>query len=338
MFGNRPLPNIAPSLILFLPPPPDAFPTPPPLPPASRAPTWAKRGRAHRRRRCLPTTPTPRHPQCHSPCAASPPCHHGPQPTRPVCHRPQCRHVTSNNTRRRTPYATSAAPPLIKGCGRTTSTTSPPTHLSRPPSNATSPTANDIRPCPRHTTQAPAGERHVTKTEGAKRAETGVGGGKRRGKEAKGKLRVGRRAFVPPPSCSVVSAASEMVCTPHTGSFGLPDANERCAIPHTAPFELFYPPLSFGGGNSFLQRQERGSMKSTCRLVQAGLFPPMGGFSFLQHRRRGRRDIHAPPPTSLRLSPPLLGEILHIASAAGAVWYPHAVPLLLGLPPWWGVF
>jgi len=53
---------------------------------------------------------------------------------------------------------------------------------------------------------------------------------------------------VPPPSCSVVSAASETVCTPHTGLFGLPDANEQCAIPHTAPFELFYPPLSFGGG------------------------------------------------------------------------------------------
>ena len=54
----------------------------------------------------------------------------------------------------------------------------------------------------------------------------------------KGKPRVGRRAFVPPPSCSVVLEASEAVCNPHTISFGFPDANEAACIPHAASFDL----------------------------------------------------------------------------------------------------
>ena len=40
-----------------------------------------------------------------------------------------------------------------------------------------------------------------------------------------------------------------------------------------------------------------------------------------------------PPPILLRLFPPILGGILRIASATGAVWYPHAVPVLLRFPP-----
>ena len=57
MFGNHPLPNIAPSLLLFLPPPPpNMFPPPPPLFP-SRPPAWAKRGRAHCQCQRPPTTP-----------------------------------------------------------------------------------------------------------------------------------------------------------------------------------------------------------------------------------------------------------------------------------------
>ena len=71
----------------------------------------------------------------------------------------------------------------------------------------------------------------------------------------KGKPRVGRRAFVPPPSCSIVLEASEAacgihttsfnlpdaseaVCNPHTVSFGFPDANEAACIPHAASFNL----------------------------------------------------------------------------------------------------
>ena len=78
MFGNRPLPNNAPSLLLFLPPPPDSVPAPPPLPSASRAPAWAKRWRAHRRRRRPPTTPrhrrrrSPRHRLSTVPTSAAP--------------------------------------------------------------------------------------------------------------------------------------------------------------------------------------------------------------------------------------------------------------------------
>ena len=61
--------------------------------------------------------------------------------------------------------------------------------------------------------------------------------------------------------------------------------------------------------------------------------PMMGGFSFLQPRRWGRCDTHTPPPVLLRLSPPILGGILRVVSATGAAWYPHAVPVLLHLPP-----
>ena len=109
MFGNHPLPNIAPSLLLFLPPPPpDVFPPPPPPPTPLRLPAWAKRGRAHHRRwrprtmpchRCVPsphhplsTVPTSgtrllpllpssrdvgeRHLARHPPPMTSSPCHH----------------------------------------------------------------------------------------------------------------------------------------------------------------------------------------------------------------------------------------------------------------------
>jgi hypothetical protein len=63
----------------------------------------------------------------------------------------------------------------------------------------------------------------------------GEGGGGRGRKE---KPWVGRRVFVPPPSCSIISEASEAVCIPHAISFGLPDTNEVVCIPHTILFGL----------------------------------------------------------------------------------------------------
>ena len=66
--------------------------------------------------------------------------------------------------------------------------------------------------------------------------------GKREGpRERKGRGNpggAGRRVFVPPPSCSIVSEASEAVCTPHTSLFDLPDVNEVVCIPHTTSFGL----------------------------------------------------------------------------------------------------
>jgi len=47
-----------------------------------------------------------------------------------------------------------------------------------------------------------------------------------------------RWPFPDAPSCSVVSEASETVCTSHTGSFSLPDVNEAVWIPHTVLFDL----------------------------------------------------------------------------------------------------
>ena len=126
MFGNHPLPNIAPSLLLFLPPPPDTFPPLPPPPFPLRPPAWAKRGRAHRQRQRPPTTPRhhrstapasatarllplpssrdvgERHPPRHHLRKAPPPRHLPPTTTSP-------RHVTANNARHVT--ATNATSP-----------------------------------------------------------------------------------------------------------------------------------------------------------------------------------------------------------------------------------
>ena len=112
MFGNHLLPNIAPSLLLFLPPPPDASPLPlPPLSPL-QPPTWAKQGHAHCQCQCPPTMP----------------CHHCiPLPCHLLFNGP-CIHHTATT-----------APPLVKGCGWVTSGTSSTANgkLSVPPSNAT---------------------------------------------------------------------------------------------------------------------------------------------------------------------------------------------------------
>ena len=62
--------------------------------------------------------------------------------------------------------------------------------------------------------------------------------GKEEGEGGESRNRRWGRAFVPPPSCSFISEASEMVCTPHTSSFGLPDVNEAVCIPHTILFDL----------------------------------------------------------------------------------------------------
>ena len=51
-------------------------------------------------------------------------------------------------------------------------------------------------------------------------------------------LEVERRVFVPPPSCSIISEASEVVCTQHSSLFNLPDVNEVVCISHTILFGL----------------------------------------------------------------------------------------------------
>ena len=79
-----------------------------------------------------------------------------------------------------------------------------------------------------------------------------------------GKPWVGRREFVPPPSCSIISEASKVVyvphtilfdplntskavCNPHTISFGLPNANDWCATHTLLHLSSFIPPCHSGG-------------------------------------------------------------------------------------------
>ena len=223
MFGNRPLPNIAPSLLLFQPPPPDAFPAPPPLSSPSRAPAWAKQGRAHRRR---PPT-MPRH------------CDHHRLSTVPA----------------------SAAPPLVEGCGRMTFATSPRhvTHRHRQsPLRATVErhvTANDNCPAPHHPTKMPAVERHVTKTEGARR-RLGVGKGRRRGKEKKSETAGGEEGVCAPSPLQRHFRSQRGGVRP-TRRLAWPPRCERVVCsPHTAPFKLFYPPRRLGGTSSRKDKNE----------------------------------------------------------------------------------
>jgi len=104
MFGNNPLPNIAPSLLLVLPPPPHSPPHCHRRRRPSWPPTWAKRGLAHHwhQPRATATSPTPT------------------TATSPRVDARRIRHVTP------------AAPPLIEGCGQTTSAMSPPSTTATP--------------------------------------------------------------------------------------------------------------------------------------------------------------------------------------------------------------
>jgi hypothetical protein len=217
MFGNHPLPNIAPSLLLFLPPPPDAFP--------HRCRRRPPRDRPHGLSEGVPIADADAHQPRHVTVAYRRHVTRFRRSPRPPhrCYRPSPRRGMWASDIQHIPHR--QPQPLRATVERHV------THGQRQP------------PVPRHATKAPAVERHVTKNRGSEESrngsrrgkEPGEGGGGRRRKR---KPRVGRRAFVPPPSCSVVSEASETVCTPHTGSFGLPDANEAVCILHTGSFDL----------------------------------------------------------------------------------------------------
>ena len=208
-------------------------------------------------------------------------------------------------------HIATTTPPLIEGCGWMTS--------------ATSPTANDNCPC------------HITwksthcqvphhKDQGSEECRKGSRRGKEEGEgERKGKPWVGRRAFVAPPSCSNVPEASKVVC-----------------ISHTISFELFYPPPTVGGILSknevdYSPQQQEDSLLTMMEQcdgyhtapISFHLTPPMMGAFLFCSRWQRWHDTHMLSPFSLRL----LGGILHITSAMGVVWYLHALPILLCLPP-----
>jgi len=231
MFGNRLLPNIAPSLLLFLPPPPDLFPLPPPPPSTSRVPAWAKRGCAHCWCQRPPTAP--HHRRLRSP-----------------------RHCLST-------VPTSAAPPLVEGCGRTTSATSPTADdLSRPLSNATSPPTTTA---PRHITWQKRPLSHATSQrprEGG--GKMGVGKGRRRGKEKKEENRRwgGGRLCPLPPAASFQKPARQ--CASHTPSRLAFQTQTRWCASHMP---------------SRLASQMRTSgVQPTHRSIQAFLSPPPSRF------------------------------------------------------------
>ena len=145
---------------------------------------------------------------------------------------------------------------------------------------------------------------------------------------------MGRRAFVPLPSCTVIPEASEAVCNPHTVSFGFPDANEAACIPHAASFDLsdanemvcnphsvsfglpdanercathtllsssfFLSPIVWGGFFPVTTRTRRCEVHTPPH--SRSIIPPGDSLSMT-----GRCDIHHTAPISFRLTPPIMG-------------------------------
>ena len=139
----------------------------------------------------------------------------------------------------------------------------------------------------------------------------------------KGKPRVGRRAFVPPPSCSIVLEASEVVwiphatsfdlpdaskavCNPHTVSFGFPDANKVACIPHTASFNL---PARQCAHTVLFGLPDANEQCATHTPLSLSFYPPpsFGGDS---SKERGGMKSHA-TSFELNYSPPTIGGILY---------------------------
>ena len=289
MFGNYPLPNIAPSLLLLLPPPSHTLPPlPPPLSP-SRPPTWAKRGRACHQR--PPTTFMPRH-------RVPPPLHRQPRP--PHHHPPPL--------------------PLSRDVGERFL----PRHAAQTMTAPCYVTANDNHPVPHHPTKAPAVKRHITKMEGARRRE--MEGGE------KGNRRWGGGHLCPlPPAASFRKPARR--CAPHIPPrLAFQTRTRRCAS-HTPPRLIFQTPArrcaSHTPSRSVFQMRTGGVQPTPLRL--SFLIPPpsFGGDSF---QERGGVKLHT-ALFELNYSPPTTGGFLFLQHMTGAVWYPHAVPILLCLPP-----
>jgi hypothetical protein len=219
MFGNHPLPNIAPSLLLFLPPPPDAFP--------HRCRRRPPRDRPHGLSEGVPIADADAHQPRHVTVAYRRHVTRFRRSPRPPhrCYRPSPRRGMWASDIQHIPHR--QPQPLRATVERHV------THGQRQP------------PMPRHATKAPAVERHVTKNRGSEESrngsrrgkEPGEGGGGRRRKR---KPRVGRRAFVPPPSCSVVSEASETVCTHTPARSAFQTRTRRCAsyTPARSTFQM----------------------------------------------------------------------------------------------------
>jgi len=268
MFGNHPLPNIAPSFLSFLPPPTHI---PPPL--LSWLPLANARMGQARACSSLLVMSMSHH------CTPSVPCHHLPI-------------IPTSATSAFLPL------PLSRDVGRWIPT--PP----MPHATSSDKTAHrwllhhcqQPLPMPCHPIKLPAIECHVTKAEGARRIEMGIGSGMEegyQGRKRKGNPWVGRRVFVPLHSHSIIPEASEVVCIPHTILFGFPDVSEVVCSPHTILFGLpvqtsgvhpthpcsdFFlsPPVIWGEIWS-----EQVGVNTTCCLIQLPLFPPPFRGNFL---------------------------------------------------------
>ena len=189
-------------------------------------------------------------------------------------------------------HTATTAPPLIEGCGRMTSGMSPTANdlLSVPPSNAMSPTANDNHPCHVTWQKCPPWTPHYKdqgSEEGRKRSK--------RGKEReRGNCRWGGGHLCPLPPAPSFQRTVRW-CATHTLSHLPFQMWMRQCASHTLPclafqtqmssvhpthcsVQAFLSPSSFGG-DFFQQWEKRGGVKSTRRLIQAGLFPPTTGDS-----------------------------------------------------------
>ena len=94
---------------------------------------------------------------------------------------------------------------------------------------------------------------------------------------------------MPPPSCTIIPEASEVVCNPHTVSFALPDVNEAVWIPHTALFGL--PDADEQCASHTLLH----SSFFIPLIIWGGFFPAMGKTRWC--------EIHTPPHSSWIIPP-----------------------------------
>ena len=205
MFGNRRLPNIAPSLLLCLPP----------------------HSRHHRLLR----------PPCERPHGLS----NGVLIADADAHQPRHvtvadgRHVTGFRRSPRPPHH-SYRPPLVQGFGRAHCRhRRPPT-----PTNHATSLAFD-GPRVRHTaaTAPPLVQGSGRTTSGTSPTGSRKGKQEREGEERDGEGEAaGGEEGLCAPSCSVILEASEAACIPHAASFDLPDTNEEACIPHASSFDF----------------------------------------------------------------------------------------------------
>ena len=143
-------------------------------------------------------------------------------------------------------HSATTAPPLLEGCGRTTSATSPPS--KNPP--ATSPPADDDLSAPCHRQRRPPrdrNKRHVTRTEASWRIGGSEEEGKREREAPGGKKKPARRCASHTPSRLAFQTQTRR-CATHTPSRLASQMRTSGVQPtHRSVQAFLSPPVVWGG-------------------------------------------------------------------------------------------